>query len=243
MKGFFRAPFLIGTMTLALSPAPTMAGGPPQPLTECNQNVEGDVYLTGDLDCTGIVNGFGVNLMKRATLNLNGYSILNAHMFAVQCFKRCDIVGPGSIVGSGGGIWAPKKVEVVDVGLVDNGLLGIGSSKLTMIRTSVDGSRQGVTAGVRAELVDSSVTNSGWTGLRVSASFPSGSGPCTHGKLRMTNSTVMDNGLDALGEEWCDNGECVDVVTCREPRLDETSSCGISRKENVAETWGVCALD
>jgi hypothetical protein len=242
MSGFLHIPILIGTIAFVLSPSAPMAGGPPQPLTSCNQNVEGDVYLTGDLDCTG-VGGFGVNLMKRATLDLRGFSILNAEQYAVQCFKRCSVVGPGSIVGSGGGIWAPHRLDVVDVSLIDNTLLGIGSGKLTMTRSSIDGSQVGITSGIRARLIDSSVTGSEWSGIVASATIPPASfEPCTHGRVFMWNSTVTGNGLGA-GSEECETRQCVDVVSCREPRLDATSSCGTSLKDGTTESWGVCALD
>jgi hypothetical protein len=242
MKGFFRTPLLIGTITLALSPAPAMAGGPPQPLTECNQNVEGDVYLTGDLDCTG-VSGMGVNLMKRATLNLNGFSIRNAQDYAVQCFKNCDIIGPGSLVGNFGGIWAPHRVDVVDVDLIDNGVLGIGTSKLTMTDSSVEGSRVGIMAGARARLRNSTVTGSEWSGILSAATIPFSSGPCTHGRVFLSSgSTVTGNGLGA-GSPECETRQCADVVSCREPRIDATSSCGTSLKDGEPQIWGVCTLD
>jgi hypothetical protein len=241
MSGFLHIPILIGALAFVLSPFAAMAGGPPQPLTSCNQNVEGDVYLTGDLDCTG-VGGMGVNLMKRATLELRGFSILNAQYFAVQCFKRCSIVGPGSLVGAGGGIWAPRRLDLVDVDLIDNGLLGIGSDKLTMTASSVEGSRVGISSGLRARLIDSTVTGSEWSGIDAAGTFPPRSGPCTHGRVFLWNSTVTENGLGA-GSEECETRQCVDVVSCREPRVDAASSCGTSLKDGTSESWGVCALD
>lgn len=241
MKRFPRIPVLIGAVMLAFSVSPATAGGPPQELTSCNQDVEGDVYLTGDLDCTG-VGGMGVNLLKQATLELRGFSIRNAQNIGVQCFKACTILGPGSITGSHNGIWAPRKVSVVDVDLLDNGVLGIGGDKIELVDSSVEGSRQGIVGGRRVDLVNSTVTGSDWAGVTVASRLPPSSGPCTHGRLSLRGSTVTGNATDSGAQDCIDRG-CADVVTCRMPRLDDSSSCGTSLRDGPSEPWGVCTLD
>jgi hypothetical protein len=167
--------------------------------------------------------------MKRATLELRGFSILNAPDIAVQCFKNCTVVGPGTLTGNHMGIWAPNKATVVDVDLIDNSVLGIASNNLTMTGSSIVGSQTGIMGGKRVTLTDSSVTGSAFNGVEVSAYLPVGADSCSHGKLRLYNSTVSGNNL-------------VDLVTCREPIVDETSSCETSAHSDTGAFWGVCSL-
>jgi len=229
---------------LAFAPvSSTWAAGAPQPLTSCGQDVFGDVYLTGDLDCTG-VGGTGVNLRRRATLELRGFSIRNADDYAVQCFRNCDIVGPGTLGGSFGGVWAPHRLTMTDVIVEDNEVLGIGTGRLKMERCTVSGGRYGIQGGVRASLVDSTVTGSEGTGVMVQASISFfGTQVCTRGKLSLVNSTVTGNVLDPNAANCADKNACADISTCLAPRLDAASSCGTSSRYDDAGSWGACDLD
>jgi len=218
------------------------AASAPQPLTSCGEDVEGDVYLTGDLDCTGI-GGIGVNLLKRAKLELRGFSIRNSEDFAVQCFKSCEIVGPGTISGSWGGVWAPYRLTITDVALVDNEVLGVASGNLRMKDCEVVGGRYGIRGGLKAKIVNSSVTGAAGSGIEIAASVPFiGPDACTRGRVTLVNSIVEGNGAAPLLAN-CAGNVCADISTCLAPKLDAASSCGTSYQYSGAQDWDVCTLD
>lgn len=229
---------------LALAPLlATSAAAAPQPLTSCGQDVEGDsYYLTGDLDCTG-VGGMGVNLFRRAKLELRGFSIRNAEEYAVQCFRSCQIVGPGTISGNWGGVRAPYRLAITDVAIVDNEAFGISGGSLRIEDSEIAGGRYGILGGLKAKLVNSSVTGAAGSGIEFAASFPFlKPGTCNRGRVKLVNSTVEGN---AVAPELadCAGDVCADISTCLVPQLNASSSCGTSYQYDGTQSWGVCSLD
>jgi hypothetical protein len=123
------------------------------PITACNQTVPvGEVgVLQGDVVCAdGVFNG--VFLEKRATLDLNGFTLTGGidAAYGVFCLERaCEIRGPGVIDG-GVGRWVGVQLEprvkltIRDV-TVRNGRGGIAGKSLALEKTRV------ILEGVRIE--------------------------------------------------------------------------------------------
>lgn len=201
-------------------------------LTACNQDIDDDVYLTADLDCTG-TSGFGLNLRGRSTLSLNGFSIRNAELNVVQCWGRCSIVGPGSFVGNGAGPRSVRKMKIQDVA-IDGGLVGVEGYKLEITDSSITNAKYGIFVTRKLVLVDSTIEANLQYGI--GTTDPDS---CTT-RVKLENSSVTGNATDTT----CTGPDgCADIVSCAAPRLDTTSACGTSLQSSGTDSWGVCSGD
>ena len=88
------------------------------PITRCGDAASGTVYLAADLDCSDQFPSRGIRLEGRARLELRGFSITNAAFFAVQCDGSCEIVGPGTLSNSAGGVdkWGESSSRTLPSG-------------------------------------------------------------------------------------------------------------------------------
>ena len=76
-------------------------------VTACGQSVQQSGYMVADLDCSAeSTDAPTLVLGHAATLDLGGFTLTGRTNTqpTVQCSGRCDIVGPGTIVGSGGAV-------------------------------------------------------------------------------------------------------------------------------------------
>jgi hypothetical protein len=240
------------TAVLAFLPfesVPAALAGPAVPLTNCGQTVTGAVYLTADLDCTG-QSGHGVFFDGvRGRLELRGFTLSNAEMDGVECSGRCDIVGPGAIVGSGGqGVRAmPRRTTIDDVTISGSRYDGVASQNLVLRNSRViDNGGSGIVFGVRALLLQSEVSGNQWDGIEgpFYGGYAGREDRCFGTKeARLLDSAVTGNRLSA---ECGSSRDCADLRSCRQPRLDVTSVCETSLVEPagvVDANWGVCSAD
>jgi hypothetical protein len=235
-----------------LAAATISQAGTPQPIAECGVDLPGgDYYLAGDLDCTGF-DGIAINFRGRARLQFSGHAIRNAAE-AIQCWRTCNLIGPGTIENNGGGARA-ARLFLSDMLVQNNGSTGLeaanNSYRGTVIatRTVVQGNGIGILAQRTVRLIDSEVSGNDEAGLLVLGEYQTvlHDGPtCQHGTAALENSTVAGN-LVAPPAECSGFGhypECADIKTCVAPTVDETSSCGSSVGALTGTPWGVCAND
>jgi hypothetical protein len=203
-------------------------------IATCGQTVTGSARLVADLTCVE-ADQFAVRIVK-GELDLNGHTI--SGFDGVSCDRACRVIGPGQITGTIGSaaINGARKVTVVGVD-ISNSQFGVTSNvSTTVIDSSVtDSTHEGIRANRKAVVAGSTVTGNSWAVRSHRVSIDSstisgnGSGITVYRKLDATLSTIMDNG------EY-------DILSTVKPSLD-TTPCGISRKWDSNDTWGVCALD
>jgi hypothetical protein len=236
-----RTPSLVAlTLTLAWS---TIAAAAPQlvAVTTCGQLVPRGAtgYLTGNLDCTATPDAPAVMVDRNARLDLRGFTITGGR-FGVWCGSdynvESSIGGKCQIIGAGGTIENANLAGVVAVGVV--------ASNLT-VRNSV---HDGIEAHT-AKLGNVTLTGNGGNGastfrdLKVTASTVSDNGfvglRSLQRRVKVVDSTVVDNGTDPQ----CGPFSCADLSSPRRPSVKGTV-CEYSVKPALnLETWGVCALD
>jgi len=212
---------------LVLFSAPANAG--PVLVTTCGTAVKGRAVLASDLDCSSHP---GHALILDGRLDLGGFTLTgnssspDEHS-AVDCHGKCQVTikGPGTIVGGGSAVTG-LKVKLDDV----------------VIR---DAAGWGVTGAV-VRVKRSQVTNCG-ASLAVG---PAGAGGILGGKLSISDSRVDANGscgvfaqtrAALLRSDVTGNG-FVDLRSYGRPGV-KNSTCGTSRRANLAENWGVCSAD
>jgi hypothetical protein len=215
----------------------------------CGQFLDpGEVgILTQDLNCGSSTNG--AFLSRGATLRLNGHVLTSAAplgLAAVDCFDRCNVLGPGEIVGgaiavagsgrilvaggvdihgAGVGVRGPipgSTIVAIDVTIHDNTSTALQAQSVRAVNVSVtDNAGLGIRAS-RAQMTDSTITGNADIGIAVE-------------RARLRNSTATGNDGSGAG---------VDLSTSRRPRL-HASTCGKSQVagQPPGTTWGVCTND
>jgi len=155
-------------------------------ITTCGEAVPNyDVgILQADLDCS-LDPVVAISLGERATLFLNGHSIIAAPTAtAVACnVRRCKVLGPGDISGGHVGIYADRNLEVRDVTLHDLAY-GVysGVGKMIAANVTVTNAFGGLHTAGRMDAVN------------VNSSGNTGSGISVIKTLRGNTITASDNG-------------------------------------------------
>jgi hypothetical protein len=238
------------TAVLLLGAASPSEAKPPQPISECFQELpKGRYYLTNDLDCSGGEPGnIGVFLTRGGTLDLQGFSIRNADR-AVFCGRPCTIMGPGSLADSNTGVESSGKVTLREVTVTNMAEQGVKVlAYLKMYDSRIENSATGARASLKALLVDSEITGNRLDGIRGFGVDFLGEALCAGGKrILLINSSVTGNATGPFDPGDCEDGNattCADIRTCdRAPRLDPASTCGTSLSVESGTPWGVCTLD
>jgi hypothetical protein len=168
----------------------------PQPLSECGQTLEGNHYLTQDLDCSG-VDGHGVFLVTHgARLELRGFSIQNVEpgFGAVLCSGTCRVIGPGalsSVVWVGGIKSSTARISNVTITGSPHAAViaeNVPGSARVIIRDSViNGNFRGIRADRRVRLLDTVVSDNSTYGISVR---------CNRGSYKLKGSAVESNSPD-----------------------------------------------
>lgn len=235
--------------------APAIAA---EAITTCGQILNGDGYLTGDLDCSGDAgSGATVTFTKKATLDLAGFTLTGrpndivtmpdgGHYGAtVQCTGRCAINGPGTIVGgstsesavvSFGPYWQGRRIEITNVTLT-GGAYGAIANRLELHDVTITGNRTAGAWGERAEIVNSTITDNGEIGVQnYRTATVIGSTISGHGNAGIQFSksiTLVDS--DVSGND-VDPGcaispfPCADLKATKSVSVSADSSCGSSAK-------------
>ena len=203
-------------------------------ITDCGQRVPpGDTgVLQNDIDCTTSDAIAGIFVGDRATLSLNGHTVIGRaypYMEAVvgDAARKFTVSGPGVISGADVGISGWKRVAVNDVTLTGNTIgidVPIGHLKLTNV--DVNGNATGISGRtIEAEQVTVNM-NSG--------------GDCIIGRnFRGTDVTVTGcyEGVGMLGRVSANRLDDRNNVTTG------VSGTWIDEGTGVGPTWGVCPGD
>ncbi len=236
---------------LLLSVALTAAPAHAVEITQCRQAVPPREVgeLRADLHCTKVgLSAQGVFLERRATLNLNGFTITgDGTGFAVQC-AACTINGPGeitnfdvAITGAGGRARiqnlvvrgnrngmeykAPRVIELINVVMSDNAEIGMSARGGRMRGRDIDVSRNGMT-GIFAPIDKlvrlTAIGNGTYGGAYVLPPRPGR-------PARLVDSTITDN--DGLGAGF-------DVLSTGAVRLVRTT-CGRGARVRFTSDGGV----
>ncbi len=181
---------LVATAALAVGAATAEAID----ITECGQIVpRGQIgTLVGDLDCTDpnslSVDGTGVYLEKRSTLELGGFSLIGpiASGDGVFCDSKCKVNGPGSIMGFSKGILAAGRlIRVTDVTIDGASDTGMRVLDLVARRCTVTGTGEWGIRGERVLIFDSDISGNAKHGIIA-------------GKLRLVDVIVNGNGAGGV---------------------------------------------
>jgi hypothetical protein len=186
--------------------------------------------------------------------------------------RRCQIQGPGVIDGASGNwvsVWLEDRVKLTirDVTIRDAGLGIAGSfgARLVAQNVTLENHAEFALAVPKIAATNVTVTGSGeitlaavlalkLTGEDVNVSDNPATGIAAR-SIRVENLTVNDNefaGIEAIGSVTLSgastafgndaDGEGIDLLTLRRPRLRDTSQCGRSSGQFGAP-WGVCVND
>jgi len=162
------------------------------PITTCGQEVD-DAVLVSDLDCSAQVTGPALTI--RRSLTMNGFTIRGSILspdsvstVAVDCGRKCEVIGPGAIVDSNG-----------------IGLAQISRGRLTVTDITVSGHAYIGIATVGAKLIGCLITNNRigvlMTGGMITQSTITdnlASGVAGGGKAKISDSDVSGNGGDGI---------------------------------------------
>ncbi len=229
-----RSPLRIHVVLLALFTLPIVhparSSAAIVPVTSCGLTVVGRAELTGDLDCSAYP---GHALMIDGTLELNGFTLTGSasgsNLYdAVHCTGRCrvKVKGPGTIVGGFVGVSGIRVLVTGEVTIHDAAGFGVLGAIVRVVRSHVHTNGSGAGVG------------------------PDGGGGVDGDKVSVVQSTVEDNaayGITALSRATLHlvsaigNG-FVDVRSGKKPTAVKTT-CLRSARDDLAETWGICALD
>lgn len=248
----------------------------PVEVTSCGQVLARSGYLSADLDCSGISSETPtVVIGPGGTLDLGGFH-LTAHtstgsVAAVECQRRCNIVGPGTITGSTGGSqvvgmsrWDGSRISVIGA-RIEGGAFGLVAKRVDALdATIVDNEQVGIWT-FKAKVDNSVVSDNGTVGpyrhgvfgqvrsfVRNSTVTNNGQAGVRGWRVRIEDSTV--DGNDGAAE--CATKLCGDVAAQYPPRIKNTT-CTTSAREGehnaypcvgcdrpaAASTWGVCDSD
>ncbi len=236
------------TMTAA---AVANAGRDAELVTECGQIVERHGVLAQDLDCTAETFA-AVRLHRRATLDLNGFSITGTPAAVpndcwlgacpdeadlVRCVRRCTVEGPGTLTGGRYGIVAAAtlggspfqkrsrgRITAIDVTISDTGV-AVLVPEGRVIAAGVELRNNFVGISSTTTLVsDSEVSGTALFGILA-------------GRARVQRSSLIGAGSR-------------DIFTQGRPRIDAASECDRSGAGStrhgvgaIVDTWGICRLD
>jgi hypothetical protein len=236
----------LALVAVSLVASPTHAAPLIQGIYECGQVIPPNAYafLSTNMDCSGDNNQFTVTLGKKATLDLQGYTLTTGPNYGVGCLAGHCVIKNGTIQGNAVvGIAATRS-------LVDNMTVNIsGSIELPL------GGSIALALSENSTIRGSTVNGSAGTGIYNSAkkttkivdSTISGSqryGVWTY-RAKLVNSTVTGNSTDP----GCGTSvTCADLYTAKRPQL-KYSSCGTSSVVGLGDIfddchgWCVCTDD
>ena len=155
------------------------------PVASCGQEIEGDAYLTGDLDCTGAGNEYGI-VMLRGRLDLRGHTLRidsptsGEGVTAVYCFNFNLGCGVRSTVPGGHIECLPNAGRTA--GISTQGPLRVSDIRISGCDFGMDSYGDNMT-------LDNSVIEDNQVGIITG-----------HGNVTMSNSQVLNNGqgIDAI---------------------------------------------
>jgi hypothetical protein len=226
-------------MALALGTSSAFAASPPPVLVDtCGQVVpeKAAAYLAADLDCSAYAGTYAIELEKRASLDLGGFTLTIGANYGIGCYEGKCAIRNGTVTGSGLYGVVGTKVLVENVTVATSGLLATSLNENSTLRGSTIAGTS--TVGVHASggkkklsIVDSTITGQRRLGVWVY-------------KVDLRNSTVTGNGTDP---ECAGDATCADLFTARRPKLRD-STCGSSAVQGADPTpgclgWCVCAGD
>ena len=245
------------------------------PVSTCGNFISGDAVLTADLDCSGEPEDSSViTFSSRARLDLAGFTIIGPALSrgVIRCYRACDVVGPGTIVGGRWGIVANRPsggspyTNVTAEGVVfqDQLLEAIVGKRVHVIGSLIDNAgRSAVSARSSTTIEGTTISNCCDTAQPTSGSVLGGVAVGANRRARIensiitgnarggvlakrvtsSNSTIAANEIDAA--HCATDPFCADVNSGRRPRLRETI-CGTSYQSetgDAAENWAVCTND
>ncbi len=236
------------------------AGTQGTPISACGDVVARHAHLTQDLECSGY-DGAAVQLLNRATLDLNGFTVTGLAPTAkdrppygteyevVWCAQRCKVIGPGTLqsglygisVSPAEGVHAtdnhrPGHVRVVDVDITDT-VAGIHmhGRRVTAVRANIFANGYGIW-GDRARVGESDIADN-IVGVRADRLAIRLSSVTNNSRYAVWGSAVRAKTSSFVG-----SGEA-DIFTRRKPLLDSKSVCERSLKDDDPFHWSVCAND
>ncbi len=245
----------------------------PVEVVACSQVMEGDAYLSGDLDCSGAAySPFVVELGDGGTLDMRGFTLTGAPGDdVVRCRYDCVINGPGTIAATarGHGIsglkWSGRRrdeivVQGINVVGGENGIIG---RRLVVYDSVITGANSSGAAARRIVAERSFFTNNRYVGiysresrrpivLRDCVVTGNGFAGVNAQRTRIYDSEVVGNGVDPS----CGRAICADIASRILPRLRRTvcdTSLRLHRNDCTLgsnsppwcefNSFGVCALD
>jgi hypothetical protein len=193
---------LVVIASLALAPTQAAAVD----ITECGQVVPAREVgnLIADLDCSDPNQSrlFTLLLEHRATLNLNGFSVIGPvgsdRSFCVFCDGSCRVNGPGTITGCEFGIAkmvGRTLLRVTDT-ISGTGWAGISAAKVKVFDSAIS---DNLGLGIWTENVllrNVTVTGNGDDGVAGRHNYG-------RGRVIARDSEIVDNGIDCPPEEPC----------------------------------------
>jgi hypothetical protein len=225
--------FALTLMALGLGTSSAFAA----PLTPvlvdtCGQVVPQRVaaYLAADLDCSAYGGSIAVDVRKRSSFDLGGFTLTTGATFGISCPEGKCTIRNGTVTGDGLiGIAGIKTVlENLTVSMsgmiaaaLDHGSIVRGS---TIAGTATVGlySSQGKQ---KTRIIDSTITGHRALGVSVI-------------KADLLNSTVTGN---MNGSECTTTGDssCADLRSIKRPKLRD-STCGFSAPQQRPDCYGWC---
>jgi len=220
-------------------------------VTTCGQELEGDGYLVGDLDCDGFE--YGVELKGNGTIDLRGFTISGGE-YGIFCQKSCTVFGGGTVRDAEkDGIVAHNRLKIDAITVSDNRFAGVKGATGALVTNAVltGNARSGAQGLRRLRMIDtvSQANGEGADGsiVRVQGGIISGNeqGGVFATRISARDTTIVDNDVDS---------GCGATLTCADleasvdggkPRVKNVT-CGTSYKTGSGvpgESWGVCASD
>ena len=234
-----RTSIALALVAVSLVASPTHAAPLIQGIYECGQVIPPKAYafLSTNMNCSGDNSLYTVTLGKKATLDLQGFTLTTGTGYGVGCPDGRCVIKNGTIDGNADiGIVATRS-------LVDNVTVNMGgpialalNENSTVRGSTVAGS---ATIGIynsggkkTTKIVDSTITGHQRYGV------------WTY-RAKLENSTVTGNSTDP----GCGTSvTCADLYTIKRPQL-KTSTCGTSSVVGIGDPsadchgWCVCTDD
>lgn len=252
---------LTALLSIAGNPDSAAGGREPVTVTECGVVFPDpvDAYLVADLDCTtypGLENRQpAITFLKRATLDLRGYTITAATGGAavstdvVLCWENCEVYGNGgTIVGGTFSVGGERRTTVVGATLRDMSHRAVdGDRKAIIENVTITGSQTEAIASPRRVIIRNSIiTQNGGIAQEDTGLVRMTSAVVFAAVIRIFDSMIYDNAwpgaeafrrVDAENSVITGNGtfpECGVTRTCNfdigsrhKPRLRD-SVCDVS---------------
>lgn len=216
------------------------------------QTIQGNAFLTADLDCTGRA-FHAIEIVGK--LNLNGHTITaGSHRLAVHCLGNCSVVGPGTITSDDGlGVLGRRNLTVKNVTFtgVHTAITAIdtqGKGRAVIQNCTITDVATGVLAAVPLRMSDTVITGARQSGIALGKSD---GGECAAVRASLKRSSISGSGSDPLcGVDTSDLGHtgfnCADILACGAPPRLSDSTCETSCSNSTAPTcapWGICSSD